>query len=148
MRKTAADCLAGFEQDRNRLRALYALLGSAILGLGANPGMAAPFAYVAQASTAISNAGLVLGTVTRQEDGTVPPGDVISQNPEAGANVAGGTAVNLVVSSGSGGGGGGGGSMKQLTLLGLIALLSVGWRRTRSAMLLSEQELDSSRGSP
>ena len=54
----------------------------------------------AAATSAITGAGLVLGTVTQQSSGTVPLGSVISQNPAAGASVAAGSAVNLVVSSG------------------------------------------------
>jgi hypothetical protein len=53
------------------------------------------------ASTAITGAGLKVGTVTTQTSSTVASGLVISENPAAGTNVATGTAVNLVVSSGS-----------------------------------------------
>jgi beta-lactam-binding protein with PASTA domain len=56
----------------------------------------------AAASTAITGAGLTVGTVTTQSSGTVPSGDVISESPAAGTSVASGSAVNLVVSSGSG----------------------------------------------
>ncbi|MGB2973068.1 MAG: PASTA domain-containing protein, partial [Candidatus Competibacter sp.] len=52
------------------------------------------------AATALSNAGLTVGNVTPQTSSTVPAGTVISQNPAAGAAVARGSAVNLVVSSG------------------------------------------------
>ncbi len=52
------------------------------------------------ASTALQNAGLTVGTVTLQTSTTVPAGDVIRQDPAAGAPVAPGTSVNLVVSSG------------------------------------------------
>ncbi len=54
----------------------------------------------AAATTAITTAGLALGTVTTQSSPTVPAGTVISQNPAAGTNVVAGSAVNLVVSSG------------------------------------------------
>jgi hypothetical protein len=54
----------------------------------------------AAAEAAITAAGLTLGTVTTQSSDTVPAGDVISQNPAAGASVASGSAVDLVVSSG------------------------------------------------
>ena len=57
----------------------------------------------AAASTAITGASLTVGTVTTQSSTTVPAGQVISQNPAAGASVASGSAVNLVVSSGTGG---------------------------------------------
>jgi PASTA domain len=56
----------------------------------------------AAATSAITGAGLVLGTVTTQASSTVPAGNVISQNPSAGTSVAAGSAVNLVVSSGAG----------------------------------------------
>ena len=52
------------------------------------------------ATTAITNAGLVLGTVTQQASATVAAGNVISQSPSAGGSVASGSAVNLVVSTG------------------------------------------------
>ena len=54
----------------------------------------------AAATTAITNAGLVLGTVTQQSSANVPAGNVISQNPAANASVAPGSSVNIVVSSG------------------------------------------------
>ncbi len=53
------------------------------------------------ATTAIQNAGLVLGTVTMASSNTVPSGDVISESPSAGTMVNSGTAVNLVVSTGT-----------------------------------------------
>jgi hypothetical protein len=51
------------------------------------------------ATTAITGAGLVVGTVTKQSSATVAAGDIISETPVAGKLVATGTAVNLVVSS-------------------------------------------------
>jgi len=54
----------------------------------------------AAATTAITGAGLVVGTVTTQSSSTIPSGSVISQNPPAGALLNPGLAVNLVVSSG------------------------------------------------
>jgi len=54
----------------------------------------------ATATTAIEGAGLVVGTVTMQCSDTVSAGQVISQDPAAGASVAPGTAVNIVVSAG------------------------------------------------
>ena len=54
----------------------------------------------AAATTAITGAGLVLGTVTTASSSTVPIGNVISESPAAGTPVNGGTAVNVVVSSG------------------------------------------------
>ncbi|HPP59954.1 MAG TPA: PASTA domain-containing protein, partial [Candidatus Hydrogenedens sp.] len=52
------------------------------------------------AETAITNASLIVGTVTQQCDNSVPAGIVISQTPSAGTPVTGGTPVNIVVSSG------------------------------------------------
>src|SRR6185436_8191935 len=54
----------------------------------------------AAATTAITNAGLVVGTVTTASSATVPSGSVISQTPVAGTSVSTGSAVNLVVSTG------------------------------------------------
>jgi YVTN family beta-propeller protein len=124
----------------SQVPAAGAFVGSnALVGMVVSSGVAVPNVNgqtQAQAGTAISNAGLILGTVTKQMSSTVPSGSVISQSPDAGVNVAGGAAVNLVVSSGSGSSGGGG-SMEPFTLLALLTLLVVVWRRTRSAFLLS-----------
>ncbi len=54
----------------------------------------------AAAESAIVAAGLVVGTISTANSSTVPAGDVISQNPLAGASVAAGSAVDLVVSLG------------------------------------------------
>ena len=54
----------------------------------------------AAASTAITGAGLVGGTVTSQSSATVASGNVISESPSAGTSVNLGSSVNLVVSSG------------------------------------------------
>ncbi len=54
----------------------------------------------AAATTAITGANLVVGTVTFTNSATVPAGSVISQNPGAGTSVAPGSAVNLTVSVG------------------------------------------------
>ena len=53
------------------------------------------------ATTAITNAGLVVGAVTQQSSASVPAGNVISQAPPAGSSVATGSAVDLVVSTGA-----------------------------------------------
>ncbi len=55
----------------------------------------------AYAASAITAAGLSVGTVTTASNSTVALGNVISQNPSAGAMVALASSVNLVVSSGS-----------------------------------------------
>ncbi len=54
----------------------------------------------AAATTAITGAGLVLGTVTTASSSTVAIGNVISESPSAGTSVNTGSAVNLVVSTG------------------------------------------------
>jgi hypothetical protein len=52
------------------------------------------------ASTAITGAGLTVGTVITQSSSSVASGDVILEDPAAGAVVDSGTAVGLFVSSG------------------------------------------------
>ena len=54
----------------------------------------------AAARSALTGAGLTVGTVTTQASATVPAGQVLSESPAAGASVARGSAVNLVESSG------------------------------------------------
>jgi len=55
----------------------------------------------ADAESAITSAGFVVGTVTYSYNGTVPAGAVISQSPAGGTPAVGGTSVNLVISAGS-----------------------------------------------
>ena len=55
----------------------------------------------ANAQSAITTAGLTVGTVTTANSATVPAGRVMNQNPAAGTNVAPGSAVALVVSLGA-----------------------------------------------
>ena len=54
----------------------------------------------AAAQSAITAAGLVVGTVSTANSNTVAAGNVISQTPVATTDVAPGSAVDLVVSSG------------------------------------------------
>jgi hypothetical protein len=54
----------------------------------------------ADAMTAITAAGLFMGTLTQEYDATIPTGSVISQNPSSGTNVPTDTAVNLTLSKG------------------------------------------------
>jgi hypothetical protein len=54
----------------------------------------------AAATTAISAAGYVVGGITQANSATVPAGSVISSNPAAGATIAAGSPVALVVSLG------------------------------------------------
>jgi beta-lactam-binding protein with PASTA domain len=70
-----------------------------VVSLGANvPNVVGSTQAAAQ--TAITSAGLTIGTVITANSVTVPPGNVISQNPTAGTNVSPGSAVDLVVSLG------------------------------------------------
>ncbi|MDO8183855.1 MAG: PASTA domain-containing protein [bacterium] len=55
---------------------------------------------VAQATTILQTAGLVLGTVTEVYHPTKPAGCIVSQTPNAGVQVLVGSAVNVVVSKG------------------------------------------------
>ena len=55
----------------------------------------------AAATTAITGAGLTVGTITTANSTTVAIGSVISQSPVAGTSVSPGSAVNLVVSLGA-----------------------------------------------
>src|SRR5215213_6511305 len=55
---------------------------------------------VAEAQTALNQAGLTVGSSTEQPSDEVPDGSVISTDPTEGAQVAPGTQVDLVVSSG------------------------------------------------
>src|SRR5262249_3228609 len=52
------------------------------------------------ASTAITNAGLIVGAVTNGASATVAAGSVISQSPNAGVAVSLGSAIALLVSTG------------------------------------------------
>jgi len=54
----------------------------------------------AAAEAAITAASLTVGNVTTANSGSVAAGDVMSQNPAAGAGVNPGTAVDLVISDG------------------------------------------------
>ena len=84
----------------------------------------------AAATTAITTAGLVLGTVTQQSSSTVTSGNVISESPAAGTMVSSGSSVSLVVSTGGGGGGGGGhGGGGALDAWALMALGALMWSR-------------------
>ncbi len=55
---------------------------------------------VAAATTQLTNAKLTVGTKTLAASSTIAAGNVLSQNPPPGYQVAPGTAVNLVISSG------------------------------------------------
>ena len=55
----------------------------------------------AAATTAITGANLILGTVTTASSATIASGNVISQSPGASTSVAPGSPVNIIVSSGA-----------------------------------------------
>ena len=91
----------------NNLNGSAATQSIALSGIGATGGVAGSVAVpnvVGQAQTAVSApiaaAGLAMGTVTKTSSSTVPSGSVISQSPVAGTQVAVGSTVNLLVSSG------------------------------------------------
>jgi beta-lactam-binding protein with PASTA domain/Ca2+-binding RTX toxin-like protein len=52
------------------------------------------------ATSSITAAGLLVGTITQQDSATVPAGSVIAQTPAGGTQAVAGTAVSLVVSIG------------------------------------------------
>ncbi len=54
----------------------------------------------ATGSSAITGAGLTVGTITMASSATVASGDIIAESPSAGTKVASGSAVSLVVSTG------------------------------------------------
>ena len=68
------------------------------------PGTVAVPSVIGQTQTAASapltSVGLAMGTVTTASSDTVPSGSIISQSPGAGTQVAVGSTVNLLVSSG------------------------------------------------
>lgn len=53
-----------------------------------------------QATTDITSAGLTVGAINQANSDTVPAGNVVSQNPAAGTQVAAGSPVDIVVSLG------------------------------------------------
>ena len=95
---------AGTVMGQNPVAGTAVALGSAVnlvVSKGAQHVLDVVGMTQAAATTSITGAGLVLGTVTQQYSITVPSGTVISQNPVAGTAVATGSAVDLVVSKGS-----------------------------------------------
>lgn len=54
----------------------------------------------AEAEAALAGANLVVGTITDQNDDTIPAGSIVSQTPAGGASVAEGSSVDLVRSIG------------------------------------------------
>jgi eukaryotic-like serine/threonine-protein kinase len=55
---------------------------------------------LADATSALDNAGFTVGKTTKNSSDTVPDGRIISQNPSAGDQAAKGSAVDLVISTG------------------------------------------------
>jgi hypothetical protein len=89
------------------LNAVAAAQTIALSGVGLAPVVPTSVAVpnvVGQAQTSatepITATGLTVGTVTTTSSSTVPSGSVISESPSAGTQVAVGTAVNLLVSTG------------------------------------------------
>ena len=86
-----------------RIRNVVLVVVCLLLAVGCKPTISVPdVAGMSQlgATGMIVGAQLVLGEVTNAPSATVPAGFVISQDPAAGAKVAKGVPVNLVVSTG------------------------------------------------
>lgn len=91
--------------SQNPIAGSVALAGSVVdfvLSLGPQPVPVPNVVGLAQsaATTAITDAGLTVGTITTEYSDTVAVGNVISQSPAAAELVNVGTSVNLVVSQG------------------------------------------------
>ncbi len=108
--QTSSTVAAGLVMSQNPTAGATANSGSAVnLVVSSGPAPAPTTVTVpnvlnktqAAATSALTAAGLKVGTVTTQTSSTVAAGLVISQNPTAGVTVNSGSAVNLVVSSGS-----------------------------------------------
>ena len=83
--------------------ALFVLCVSAPILAGCGPTTVPNVVGMAQSAalSALANARLAAGTLTEERSDTIPAGRVISQNPQAGASVDEGTAVDLAVSRGA-----------------------------------------------
>ncbi len=55
---------------------------------------------VGEAETVLTDAGLVLGTQTPQNDNNTPKGEIITQDPASGETIAQGSKINITVSNG------------------------------------------------
>jgi beta-lactam-binding protein with PASTA domain len=86
--------VAGTSVDKGSVVALVVSLGPPLVSVPnvVNKTQAA-------ASTAITDAGLKVGTITTAASSTVASGSVISQNPTAGTSVATGSSVNMVIAT-------------------------------------------------
>ena len=78
-----------------------------LVGIGATNGVAGTVAVPnvvgqtqAAAATPIASVGLATGSVSTTSSQTVPAGSIISENPVAGTQVAVGSVVNLLISTG------------------------------------------------
>ena len=106
---TSATVLAGNVISQDPLAGINVALGSPVsfvVSSGAAPPTNVLVPNVvgstqAAAIAAIQAVGLTVGIVTQASSATVPAGNVISQNPLAGINVALGSPVSFVVSSGA-----------------------------------------------
>ncbi len=88
-----------------RLSLIFAIVPLCLCLLGCPPNATVPNVVRTELGTAqamIGADGLAVGAVTEQFSDTIPAGQVISQVPAAGASVAPGSAVSLVVSERSG----------------------------------------------
>jgi PASTA domain-containing protein len=104
--QSSSTATSGTVISENPAAAASVTKGSAVaLVVSSGPAMVAVPNVVgntqAAATTAITGAGLTLGTVTMQSSNTVTSGNVISESPAAATSVASGSAVALVVSTGA-----------------------------------------------
>ena len=94
------------QQGKVRMRSLLLIVAATLAACGGNgSGGSVSVPNVVgdtqtAASTAITGAGLTVGTISTQSSSTVASGDVILEDPAAGSNVGSGSAVALFVSSG------------------------------------------------
>ena len=99
---------AGYVISQSPAAGTFVALGTSIdllisLGPPVSPPVTVPNvvgATQAAAASALTAAGLSVGTVNTQNSSTIAAGDVISESPAAGASVNSGSSVNLVISLG------------------------------------------------
>jgi beta-lactam-binding protein with PASTA domain len=97
---------AGSVISQNPIAATQVNVGSAVALVVSSgpPQVAVPNVVGVPQTTAtatITNASLIVGTITVAQSATVPAGSVISQSPAGATQVSAGSAVSLIVSSGS-----------------------------------------------
>jgi serine/threonine-protein kinase len=91
----STDPVAGTKVPENTTITVYVSSGKDQIAVPNLAGMTE-----ADATTALTTAGLTLGQITTANSATIKAGSVISSDPTAGNQVAKGTTINLVVSNG------------------------------------------------